>query len=112
MKNKLKQNYQPAKTFSNTFRYIDDPLILNNLHLKEELTNIYPPQLVLKKTTTETESRLSCLDLELSSGDRKFTTAVFDKRDGFSFHIANFPYIDSNIPSKPAYGVYDFMYPS
>ena len=32
--------------------------------------------------------------------------AVFDKRDGFSFHIVNFPHMDSNIPSKPAYGVY------
>ena len=31
---------------------------------------------------------------------------VFDKRDGFSFHIVNFPHVDSNIPSKPAYGVY------
>ena len=29
--------------------------------------------------------------------------AVFDKRDGFSFHIVNFPHMDSNIPSKPAY---------
>ena len=25
---------------------------------------------------------------------------------GFNFHIVNFPYMDSNIPSKPAYGVY------
>ena len=30
----------------------------------------------------------------------------FDKQDGFSFHIVNFPHMDSNIPSKPAYGVY------
>lgn len=29
--------------------------------------------------------------------------AVFDKRDGFNFHIVN---MNSNIPSKPAYGVY------
>ena len=34
------------------------------------------------------------------------TTAVFDKQDGFSFHIVNFPHMDSNIPSKPAYRVY------
>ena len=38
--------------------------------------------------------------------DRKFTTAVFDKRDDFNFHIVNFPHMDSNIPSKPACGVY------
>ena len=45
-------------------------------------------------------------NLEINIRDRKFTTAVFDKRDGFSFHIVNFPHMDSNIPSKPAYGVY------
>ena len=32
--------------------------------------------------------------------------AVFDKHDGFSFHTVNFPHMDGNIPSKPAYGVY------
>ena len=55
---------------------------------------------------TEMDSRLSYLDLELNIVDKKFSTAVFDKRDGFNFHIVNFPYMDSNIPSKPAYGVY------
>ena len=69
--------------------------------------------------TTETGSRLSYLDTELTIIDGKFTTAVFDKRDrksfttavfdkrdGFDFHIVNFSHLDSNIPNKPAYGVY------
>ena len=105
MKEKLKQNNQAAKNFSNTFRYIDDLLTLNNPTFEKEIKNIYPPQLELKKTT-ETDSRLSYLDLEVNIVEGKFTTAVYDKRDGFSFHIVNFPYMDSNIPSKPAYGVY------
>lgn len=105
MKGKLKQNSQVAKLFSNTFRYIDDLLTLNNPTFEQEISNIYPQQLELKRTT-ETDSRLSYLDLEINIRDRKFTTAVFDKRDGFSFHIVNFPHMDSNIPSKPAYGVY------
>ena len=105
MKEKLKQNNQAAKNFSNTFRYIDDLLTLNNPTFEKEIKNIYPPQLELKNTT-ETDSRLSYLDLEVNIVEGKFTTAVFDKRDGFSFHIVNFPYMDSNIPSKPAYGVY------
>ena len=66
---------------------------------------IYPQQVELKRTT-EMDSRLSYLDLEVNISDRRFTTAVFDKRDGVSFHIVNFPHMDSNIPSKPAYGVY------
>ena len=105
IKEKLKQNNQLAKTFSHTFRYIDDLLTINNPKFEEEIKNIYPPQLELKKTT-ETNSRLSYLDLELNIVDGRFTTAVFDKRDGFNFHIVNFPHMDSNIPSKPAYGIY------
>ena len=87
----LKQDRQLAKRFSNLFRYIDDLLTLNNPTFKEAIRNIYPPQLELKRTT-ETESRLSYLDIELTIVDRKFTTAVFDKRDRFDFHIVNFPY--------------------
>ena len=31
---------------------------------------------------------------------------VHDKRDNFGFNIVNFPHLCSNIPAKPAYGVY------
>ena len=31
---------------------------------------------------------------------------LYDKRDAFGFHIVNFPFMSSNIPSAPAYGVY------
>ena len=33
-------------------------------------------------------------------------TKLYDKRDTFGFHIVNFPFMSSNIPSAPAYGVY------
>ena len=36
----------------------------------------------------------------------RFSTTLYDKRDSFSFDIVNFPHMNSNIPSKPAYGVY------
>ena len=29
-----------------------------------------------------------------------------DKRDDFNFHITNFPFLSSNIPSSPAFGVF------
>ena len=100
MLNNLRQGRQLAKCFSNTFRYIGDLLTLNNPTFEEAIRDIYPPTLELKRTT-ETDSRLSYLDTELTIVDRKFTTVVFDKRDG-----ANSSHLDSNIPSKPAYGVY------
>ena len=33
-------------------------------------------------------------------------TGLYDKRDDFTFPIVNFPFISSNIPASPAYGVY------
>ena len=34
------------------------------------------------------------------------TTKLYEKRDAFGFHIVNFPFMSSNIPSAPDYGVY------
>ena len=34
------------------------------------------------------------------------STSLFDKRDGFNFHITNFPFLSSSIPSSPAYDVF------
>ena len=36
----------------------------------------------------------------------KLSTRLYDKRDDFDFHIVNFPFLSSNIPSGPSYGVY------
>ena len=35
----------------------------------------------------------------------RLRTQLYDKRDDFNFPIVNFPYIWSNIPAVPAYGV-------
>ena len=83
-------------------RYIDDLLTLNNLSFQAAITDIYPHELQLKKTT-ECETELSYLDI-LENG--KYSTSLYDKRDSFDFAIVNFPYLSSNIPSGPAYGVY------
>ena len=36
----------------------------------------------------------------------KLSTRLYDKRDDFDFHIVNFPFLSSNIPSSPSHGVY------
>lgn len=46
-----RQDKQLAKCFSNTLRYIDDLLTLNNPTFEQETKNIYPPQLELTRTT-------------------------------------------------------------
>ena len=105
IKNHLKTSQIFAVMFRYTFRYIDDLLTINNPTFEREIPNIYPPQLVLKKTT-ETADRTSYLDMYIHIVGKKFFTSVFDKRDAFKFYIVNFPHLDSNIPTKPAYGVY------
>ena len=38
--------------------------------------------------------------------DGQLQTSIYDKRDDFNFHITNFPFLSSNIPTSPAYGVF------
>ena len=57
--------------------------------------------------TTESSMSASYVDILLNIDiNGKLTTQRYDKRDDFSFSIVNFPYLCSNIPSSPAYGVY------
>ena len=48
----------------------------------------------------------SYLDCYLYIDNGKLTTRLYDKREDFNFPIVNFPFLSSNIPSAPAYGVY------
>ena len=67
---------------------------------------MYPAELEIKDTTESTTSA-SYLDLILSIGrDGQLHTSIYDKRDDFNFHITNFPFLSSNIPSSPAYGFF------
>ena len=67
---------------------------------------MYPAELEIKETTESTTSA-SYLDLLLSiKRDCQLHTSIYDKRDDFNFHITNFPFLSSIIPSSPAYGVF------
>ena len=94
-----------AKGFGNTVRYIDDLLTLNNNNFEEEIPNIYPSELTLKRIS-ESDTKLAYLDISISICSSKYVTEVYDKRDAFNFNIVNFPYMSSNIPANPTYGVY------
>ena len=88
-----------ARKFNLSYCYIDDLISFNNKRFKEFISDIYPKELTVSETT-ESTSIGSYLDL-LFIRDK-----LDDKRDVFSFHIVNFPFMSSNIPSAPAYGVY------
>ena len=65
----------------------------------------YPNELQLKKTS-ESPTALLYLDIEVTIVDRKYSTAIYDKRYDLNFRIVNFPHVSSNIPPGPGYGVY------
>ena len=95
-----------ASQFNFTYRYIDDILSINNPDFENYLGQMYPAELEIKDTT-ESNTSASYLDLLLSiKSDSQLRTSLYDKRDDFNVHIANFPFLSSNIPSSPAYGVF------
>jgi hypothetical protein len=60
------------------------------------------------KDTVKSEKSASYLDtlhvLKFDSNSR-LTTTLYDKRDDFDFAIVEFPFLCSNIPLSPVYGV-------
>ena len=103
----LKKNEKKlARSFHFTFRYIDDVLSLNNSRFGDFVGRINPIELEITHTTdTDTSALYLDLHLEIHS-DGRLRTKPYDKGDDFNFPIVNLPFICSNIPAAPAYGVY------
>ena len=88
-----------ARQFSNSVRYIDDLLTINNDGLmKTHMNEIYPKELELKHENSECDKNASYLDLQLDVVNHEIVTSLYDKRDDFPFKIVNFPDLSGNIP--------------
>ena len=74
--------------------------LISYKRFKEFISDIYPKELTISETT-ESTSIASYLDLLLiRDKSNNITTKLYDKRDQFGFHIVNFPFMSSNIPSS------------
>ena len=81
-------------------------LSLNNSRFGDFIDRIYPIEFEIKETTdTDTSASYIGLHLEIDNEGR-LRTKLYDKRDDFNFPIVNFPFLCSNIPAVPAYGVF------
>ena len=59
------------------------------------------------KNTTYTDRFASYVDLHIEiDSEGRLRTKLYDRRDDFNFPIVNVPFICSNIPEAPTYGVY------
>ena len=93
-----------ARKFNLSYRYIDDLISFNNKRFNEFISDIYTTELTISETT-ESTSVASYLDLLFTRDkNNNIATKLYDQRDVLGFHIVNFPFISSNIPSAPAYG--------
>ena len=66
---------------------------------------IYPTELQLNKTNAS-DTNAPFLDLHLSISNEFVSSKIYYIRDGFDFDIANFPFLEGDIPRSASYGVY------
>ena len=95
-----------AKSFNLCYRYIVDLIVFINKKFWDYLKEIYPSELTVEKAN-KSDHLADYLNLTfiIDSGG-KLSTRLYDKCDDFDFHIVNFPFLSSSIPSGPSYGVY------
>ena len=91
--------------FHFTYGKINGVLSINNADIENYLGQMYAPELEIKDTT-ESNTSASYLDLLLLISRDGQLHSLYEKCDNFNFHITNFPFLSSKIPSSPAYGVF------
>ena len=91
-------------SFNLCYRYIDDLIVFNKKKFLDYLKEIYPSQ--RKLTNQITWQTTTWQTTFIIDGGGRLSTRLYAKRDDFDFHIVNFPFLSSNIPSGPSYGVY------
>ena len=94
-----------ARKFNLSYRYIDDLILFRNKRFTEFISDIYPKSSPFPRLRNLLQLFLISTWLLLQMNN-SITTNPSDKRDTFGFHIVNFPFLSSNIPSAPANGVY------
>ena len=89
------------ETFNSTSRYLYDLLDIDTPYFEGMVNQIYPPELQLNKANTS-DTEAPFLDLHLSISNDFVSSKSYDKRDD----IANYNFLDGDVPRRPSYGVY------
>jgi hypothetical protein len=95
-----KRKKKLAWSFNFTFCYIDDVFSLNSKF----------DDLLIASIPLRLKYRIPQIHLEID-GEGRLRTKLYDKTDYFHYPIVNFPFICSNFPAAPTYGVYIYIYP-
>ena len=95
-----------ARSFNLCYRHTDDLIVFNNKTFWDYLKEIYPSQLTVEKANTSDHQADYLNPTFIIDSGSKLATRQYNRRDDFDFHIVNFPFLSSNIPSGSSYGVY------
>ena len=97
MRKLISEDKPKARLLSDTGRFLDDLLTINDNGLFGEVyRSIYPSELELKLEYAGAHATFLNIDITVV-GD-KFIYKLFDKRDTFPFEIVRMPDLSSNIP--------------
>ena len=99
-------HWRLSRSFNLCYMYIDDLIVFNNKTSMDNVKDIYPSELNVQRAN-RLNDQANYLDLTLIIGyTNRLYTKLYDKRDDFNFHIVNFSFLSSSIPSGPSYGFY------
>ena len=72
-----------------------------------ENDGIFEPQRIMRTFSRKMpQGKVTLPHVGTVDSGGKLSTRLYDKHDDFDFHIVNFPFLSSNTPSGPSYGVY------
>ena len=93
------------EAFNSTSRYLNDLPNIDNSYFEGMVNQIYPPELQLNKANTS-DTEVPFRNYIFPFLTVLFPSKVMITRDDFDFDIANFPFLDGDVPRRPSYGVY------
>ena len=93
------------EAFNSTSRYLDELLNIDNPYFEQMVGQIYPTKPQLNKANSS-DTEAPFLDSNLSITNGIVSSKIYDKRDGFNFEIANFPFPGGGVPRSHSYDVY------
>ena len=92
-----------AKSFNPCYRYIDDLIVSVTKSFLDYLISIPAVDCVKANKSDHMASYLNLIFITESGG--KLSTSFMTNVMILTFHIVNFPFLSSSIPSGPSYGV-------
>ena len=91
------------EAFNSTSRCLGDLLGVGNPYFEQVVGQICPAGLRLVGANSSDAEAPFFLNLSVANGI--VSSRVYDKRDDFNFEIANFPFLDGDVPRSPSCGV-------